>query len=93
LLRLGVPQELKSIDFFANELFTEEASRARRDKVVVELRLDASLPSIRADRAMQNEALKNIVDNSLQAMSGAGILSLNSAASRAMVELTVSDTS
>jgi nitrogen-specific signal transduction histidine kinase len=69
------------------------ASRARRDRVVVELWLDASLPSIRADRAMLYEALNNILDNSLRGMSGAETLSLHSTASRARVEVTVSDAS
>lgn len=92
LLRFMRPQELKLSDFSINDLLREQASRTRQSNIKVELGIDASLPLIRADRAMLAEALKNVVDNSLQSMASGGTLSLNSAAIDGMVEMTVSDT-
>jgi len=92
LLRFMRPQELKLSDFSINDLLREQASRTRQSNIKVELGIDAGLPPIRADRAMLAEALKNVVDNSLQAMPSGGTLSLNSAAIDGMVEMMVSDT-
>jgi signal transduction histidine kinase len=92
LLRFMRPQELQLTDFSINDLINEQTARGRSANVKVELGIEPNLPIIRADRAMLSEALKNVVDNSLQAMPHGGTLSFNSAAVDGMVEVTVSDT-
>jgi signal transduction histidine kinase len=92
LLRFMRPQELKLSDFSINELLTEQATRAQRDNIKIESGLDPNLPLIRADRSMLGEALKNVVDNALQAMPEGGTLCFNSNATAGMVEMSISDT-
>jgi two-component system sensor histidine kinase AtoS len=92
LLRFMRPQALELSDFSINELITEQATHIRRDDVRVEFGLDPSVPMVHGDRSMLGEALKNVVDNALQAMPEGGTLALKSRASGAVVEMTVSDT-
>jgi len=92
LLRFMRPQALELSDFSINDLMTEQATHIRRDDVRVEFGLDPSLPMVHGDRSMLSEALKNVVDNALQAMPAGGTLGLKSRASGAIVEMTVSDT-
>jgi signal transduction histidine kinase len=92
LLRFMRPQALELSDFSINDLMTEQATHIRRDDVRVEFGLDPSVPMVHGDRSMLSEALKNVVDNALQAMPAGGTLGLKSRASGAIVEMTVSDT-
>ncbi len=92
LLRFMRPQALELSDFSINDLLTDQASHIRRDDVRVEFGLDPNIPMVHGDRSMLSEALKNVVDNALQAMPAGGTLGLKSRAAGAIVEMTVSDT-
>ena len=92
LLRFMRPQQLELSEFSINDLLTEQATQVRRDSVKVEFELDPDVPAVQADRSMLAEALKNVVDNALQAMPNGGTLGLKSKGVNGVVEITVSDT-
>jgi signal transduction histidine kinase/HAMP domain-containing protein len=92
LMRFMRPQALELSDFSINDLLTEQATHVRHDNIKVEFGLDPHLPSVHADRSMLGEALKNVVDNAVQAMPEGGTLGLKSKAIAGIVEVTVSDT-
>jgi signal transduction histidine kinase len=50
---------------------------AEREKIVLEEEVDSALPSIPGDRQRLQEALWNLIQNSLQAMAGGGTLRLS----------------
>jgi signal transduction histidine kinase len=92
MLRFMRPTELKLSEFNPNDLLTELSSTVKPGgNVTVALRLDSTLPPIRADRAMVSEALANLIQNAAQAMPSGGTLTLLSTARNGIVELEVSD--
>jgi signal transduction histidine kinase len=92
LMRFMRPEELKTEQVPANDLLGEIARTVNDPMVKVRCDLDPAVPAVNADRAILMEALRNIVQNALEAMPNGGRLTLASALSDGMVELAVSDT-
>jgi signal transduction histidine kinase len=92
LLRFMRPDQLKIERIAANDLLTEVAKGVNDPQVEVDCRLDTAAPFIKADRAVLMEALRNVVQNALEAMSNGGRLTMASRLVNGCVELTVSDT-
>lgn len=92
LLRFMRPDQLKIERVAANDLLTEAARAINDPQVEVDCRPDTAAPFINADRAVLMEALRNVVQNALDAMPRGGRLTMASRLADGRVELTVSDT-
>jgi signal transduction histidine kinase len=78
LMRFMRPEQLKREDLAVNDLLREVGSQVTRPNVRVEYQLDNSLPLIKADRDLLSEALRNVVNNGVEAMPQGGVMTLSS---------------
>jgi signal transduction histidine kinase len=92
LMRFMRPGQLKIERFAANDLVGEVARSVTDPQISVVCQLDPAAAFVKADRAVLMEALRNIVQNAVDAMPGGGTLTLTSALADGFVELSVSDT-
>ncbi len=92
LLRFMRPDQLKIERIAANDLLTEIAKGLNDPQIEVECRLDTAAPFIKADRAVLMEALRNLVQNALDAMPNGGRLRMASRLAEGWVELELADT-
>ncbi|MGH7906685.1 MAG: ATP-binding protein [Candidatus Binataceae bacterium] len=93
LMRFMRPERLELGDLELNGLLEEAADQVPiRGRVRIDLRLDPHLPMLRADRALLGEALKNIINNAIEAMPNGGIVTIATGRTGdAMVEIAVTD--
>jgi signal transduction histidine kinase len=78
LLRFMRPEQLKLEDVNLNDLLVEAGAQVTRPNIRLEYQLSADLPSARIDSAMISEAIKNIIQNAIQAMPNGGMLTIAS---------------
>jgi signal transduction histidine kinase len=91
LARFMRPETLKHELVPVNELIYEAAKLVVDPSIEVAFRLDPSNPVIRVDRAVLMEALRNLVQNSIEAMPQGGKLKLNTERKDNYVHISVSD--
>lgn len=92
LMRFMRPEELKLARLNVNDLLIEIGGQVVRPGIKVEYALDRGVGQIWADRALLGEALRNIVNNAVEAMPRGGVLTLGtSARGGESVELTLRD--
>ncbi len=77
LMRFMRPQELDLAPVSLNNLLREVATQVVSPQINVEYQLDASLEPVNVDRELLAEALRNVLSNAVEAMSGAGTLRLS----------------
>jgi signal transduction histidine kinase/HAMP domain-containing protein len=92
LLRFMRPDRLKIERVAVNDLLTELVKGLNDPQIEVECSLDSAEPFIRADRAVLMEALRNLLQNALDAMPSGGRLTIASRLVEGAVELVISDT-
>jgi len=76
LMRFMRPEQLKLTQVDVNQLLREIGAQVAGAKTRIEYELAAGLPPIQADRDLLAEALKNIANNAVEAMTEGGVLSL-----------------
>ncbi len=93
LMRFMRPEQLKREDLAVNDLIREVGSQVTRPNVRVEYQLDPSLPLIKADHDLLSEALRNMVNNGLEAMPQGGVITLGSGRSNGdeMIQIAIKD--
>jgi signal transduction histidine kinase len=91
LLRFMRPEQLKVTEFDMNELLKDLGARVHNEKVKVQYELDPTLPVVRADRGLINEALTNLITNAEQAMPDGGQLTISSKSQGATIGVTIAD--
>lgn len=79
LMRFMRPEQLRREDLAINDLLHEVGSQIPRSDIRVKYELDPALPLIKADRDLLSEALRNMVNNGVEAMPGGGVITLTSA--------------
>ncbi len=79
LMRFMRPEQLKREDLAVNDLLREIGTQVARPNIRVEYQLDPTLPPIKADHDLLSEALRNMVNNGVEAMPEGGVLTLRSA--------------
>jgi signal transduction histidine kinase len=79
LMRFMRPEELKREDLSVNDLLREIGGQIARPNIRLEYKLDPSLPAIKADRDLLSEALRNMINNGLEAMPKGGVMTLSTA--------------
>jgi signal transduction histidine kinase len=92
LMRFMRPGQLKIERVAANDLLSEVARSVNEPRIEVRCELDPAAAFVKADRAVLMEALRNIVQNAVDAMPTGGKLRLTSALVDGFVELAISDT-
>ena len=97
LLNFARDQELMTQDTDLNAILTSVVENARREPRFEQLdlvcKLDPHLPTIQADPAQLQQAFINIVNNSADAIEGAGTITVSTKALNAQtVEVRISDT-
>ncbi|HVB80669.1 MAG TPA: ATP-binding protein [Candidatus Binataceae bacterium] len=92
LMRFMRPGQLKTGRIAANDLMSEVAQSVNEPLIEVRCRLDPAAAFVNADHAVLMEALRNIVQNAIDAMPMGGTLTMASALVDGFVELSVSDT-
>jgi signal transduction histidine kinase len=92
LMRFMRPGQLKIERVAANDLLSEVAGSVNEPRIEVRCELDPAAAFVKADRAVLMEALRNIVQNAVDAMPTGGKLRLTSALVDGFVELSISDT-
>ena len=92
LMRFMRPGQLKIERVAANDLLSEVAKSVHDQLIKVSCELDPAAAFIKADRAILMEALRNIVQNAVDAMPKGGTLTMTSALVNGYVELSVADT-
>src|SRR5579872_1126994 len=92
LMRFMRPGQLKIERVAANDLMREAAKAVNDPSIEVSCELDPAAAFIKADRAILMEALRNIVQNAVDAMPKGGTLTMASALVNGHVELSVADT-
>ena len=92
LMRFMRPGQLKIERVAANDLLSEVAKGVNEPRIEVRCDLDPAAAFVKADRAVLMEALRNIVQNAVDAMPAGGTLTFTSALVDGFVELSVSDT-
>jgi len=92
LMRFMRPGQLKIERVAANDLLSEVAKSVHDPLIEVSCELDPAAAFIKADRAILMEALRNIVQNAVDAMPKGGTLTMASALVNGHVELSVADT-
>jgi signal transduction histidine kinase len=79
LMRFMRPEQVKREELSVNELLREIGGQVARPNIRVEYELDPTLPLIKADHDLLSEALRNMVDNGVEAMPEGGVITLSSA--------------
>ncbi len=79
LMRFMRPEQLKCEDLALNDLLRDIGNQITRHKVRVEYQLDPTIPVIKADRDLLGEALRNMVNNGVEAMPQGGVITLSTA--------------
>jgi signal transduction histidine kinase len=92
LLRFMRPGQLKIERVAVNDLIREVAKGVNDPLIEVRCDLDPAAALVKADRAVLMEALRNIVQNAVDAMPKGGALTMASALVDGFVELAISDT-
>jgi signal transduction histidine kinase len=92
LMRFMRPGQLKIERVAVNDLIHEVAKGVNDPLIEVRCNLDPAAALIMADRAVLMEALRNIVQNAIDAMPKGGVLTLASALVDGFVELSILDT-
>ena len=92
LMRFMRPGQLKIELVAANDLVREVAKGVNEPLIKVKCDLDPAAAFVKADRALLMEALRNIVQNAIDAMTEGGILTLTTRLVDGFVELSISDT-
>jgi signal transduction histidine kinase len=92
LMRFMRPGQLKIERVAANDLLSEVALSVKEPRIEVRCDLDPAAAFVKADRAVLMEALRNIVQNAVDAMPTGGTLRFISALVDGFVELSISDT-
>ncbi|HTQ25306.1 MAG TPA: ATP-binding protein [Candidatus Binataceae bacterium] len=92
LMRFMRPGQLKIERVAANDLVSEAARGVTDPQIDVVCRLDPAAAFVKADRAVLMEALRNIVQNAVDAMPAGGTLTMTTALADDFVELAVTDT-
>ena len=92
LMRFMRPGQLKIERVAANDLLSEVALSVKEPRIEVRCELDPAAAFVKADRAVLMEALRNIVQNAVDAMPTGGTLRFISALVDGFVELSISDT-
>lgn len=92
LMRFMRPESLK-LELVAVNEFVVEAARVVTDPMIeVVYHLDRSNPLMRVDRAVLMEALRNVVQNAVEAMTDGGKLELATERNDGFVDISLSDT-
>jgi signal transduction histidine kinase len=86
------PGQLKIERVAANDLVREVARSVNEPLVEVRCELDPAAAFVKGDRAVLMEALRNIVQNAIDAMTEGGSLTLTTGLVDGFVELSISDT-
>jgi signal transduction histidine kinase len=92
LMRFMRPGQLKIERVAANDLLSEVALSVKEPRIEVRCDLDPAAAFVKADRAVLMEALRNIVQNAVDAMPTGGTLRFISALVDGFVELSIWDT-
>jgi signal transduction histidine kinase len=92
LMRFMRPGLLKIERVAANDLVSEVARSVNEPLVKVRCELDPAAAFVKGDRAVLMEALRNIVQNSIDAMPEGGSLTLTTGLVDGFVDLSISDT-
>jgi signal transduction histidine kinase len=92
LMRFMRPGQLKIERVAVNDLIHEVTKGVNDPLIEVRCNLDPAAALIMADRAVLMEALRNIVQNAIDAMPKGGVLTLASALVDGFVELSILDT-
>jgi signal transduction histidine kinase len=92
LMRFMRPGQLKIERVAVNDLMREVANGVNDPLIEVRCDLDPAAALVKADRAVLMEALRNIVQNAIDAMPKGGALTMASALVDGFVELSISDT-
>jgi signal transduction histidine kinase len=79
LMRFMRPEELKCDDLAINDLLRDIGNQITRTNVRVEYQLDPAMPPIKADRDLLSEALRNMINNAVEAMPEGGSITLSTA--------------
>lgn len=92
LMRFMRPEQLKLARCPVNELIAEAAGPLTRPGITVKREFDSRIGAIQADRALLSEALRNILSNAAEAMSGGGTVKITTSLNRGgFVEIVVAD--
>jgi signal transduction histidine kinase len=92
LMRFMRPEQLKREELAVNNLIREIGSQVGRPNIRVEYELDPNLLNIKADRDLLSEALRNMVNNGVEAMPHGGVMTLSTGNCGAeMVEIGIKD--
>jgi signal transduction histidine kinase len=92
LMRFMRPGQLKIERVAVNDLIREVANSVNDPLIEVRCDLDPAAALVKADRAVLMEALRNIVQNAIDAMPKGGALTMASGLVDGFVELSISDT-
>jgi signal transduction histidine kinase len=91
LMRFMRPGQLKLERVAANDLMREAAKGVNDPSIEVRCELESAAAFVKADRAVLMEALRNIVQNAIDAMPRGGRLTLTSAVADGFVVLSIAD--
>ena len=92
LMRFMRPEQVKHEDTAINDLLRDVGNQVGQPNVQVEFRLDPAVPVIKADHDLLREALKNMVNNSVEAMPQGGVVTLSSGyGGNETVEIAIAD--
>lgn len=93
LMRFMRPEKLKCDDLAVNDLLQEIGSQIAAPNIRVEYRLDRSMPPIKADRDLLSEALRNMINNAVEAMPDGGVVTLaTTRVDGASIQIEIKDT-
>ena len=79
LMRFMRPEQLKYEDLILNDLLRDIGNQITKPDVRVEYQLDPTVPVIKADRDLLGEALRNMINNGVEAMPQGGVITLGTA--------------
>lgn len=92
LLRFMRPEELKLTETSLNDLVADVVSQVPHESIEARLILDPLCPTIKIDRNLVGEAIRNIVTNAVEAMPDGGTLTVRTAMDGTeCVELSIHD--
>jgi signal transduction histidine kinase len=93
LMRFMRPEEVKYDDLAINDLLRDIGSQITRPEVRVEYQLDPAMPPIKADRDLLSEALRNMINNAVEAMPQGGKITVSTASHDSdSAEIIIADT-